>query len=404
MVLTAKQQKRLKEASLAQRPNLRRLYNNQNSQARTRGNAQTRSQRPLAARAKATNQVARRPSMNPIPRSLKTPFGWAFNAFDKRHMPLDEVTAPYNVSNLLTTLEFSSSETLDKIIVIAPRMIHRQETYLGPMTDYIAVVHDASSVIQKHIPLLNYARSQIAGTPQYPSSGIEYDSMRVRLHNLSASVECLGTSNALYPPGSLYVGTVPSMESGEFSEGMTGTGSAASTKTLKERWAQNPISTGFLRSVTAASLMGQPVTVHSAINENVPYKSWMDLCNPSIVGTASGSCHPPGAQWFYPGLEPIVIYLPKCGSIGSLVNYRVTIAQQWCTRHADNVLLRSKQEQHPPTAPSVWHHAVTAVKDVGQLVVERAGGPAGIAHAAASLLSASYNPTASALSLMPLGA
>jgi hypothetical protein len=76
---------------------------------------------------------------------------------------------------------------------------------------------------------------------------------------------------------------------------------------------------------------------------------------------------------FTTALEPIVLYIPRAGAGTTVVNYRLEIGQQWCTRHPHNVMLRATQKQHPATPPTEWHKALAAVKDIGGAILNRAG-------------------------------
>jgi len=299
-----------------------------------------------------------------VPRAL----GYAFDAFDHRHLPLDEVTAPYACTNFVSVLEFTSAVDMDKICVVSPRVYSSggfalQPQFPGPLTDVIAMLYDANESIDAAIPILEFLRCPIAGRLSRPAAGqnAKHTTVRARLHNMSVSLECLGTNTGLYPPGSAYIGSVPNIETGP-------TTGDANTK-LKAAWAVDSIEVGYLRSTPAASLVDNPVQVNSAIAESISYKSWRD-----IVVMASG--HDLGSMAFSNCVEPIVVYVPRCGSGDTVVQYRLNIGQQWCSRHPTDVLLRATQKQYPPTPPGLWHTAVSAIKDIGPKLLDRAASAA----------------------------
>jgi len=310
---------------------------------------------------------------------------WAFDAFDKRHLPLDETTAPYTTTNFVGVMEFASSATMDQVIVVCPRTAEPQEFNHGQYTDYLAMRYDASSTIAATVTALDALRSNVIDQPARTATG-EYSSVRARLHNMSVRVSCLGTNTGLYPPGSVYLGTVPMIETGFASTG------AAEGLTIKTAWAEDSIAVGYIRPISAASLVDRPAVLHSAVAESVSYKVWRDFVVPS-TDTNLGSLP------FATSLEPIVIYIPRAGSGSTVVNYRLDVAQQWCTRHPHNVMLRATQKQHPATTPSVWNGAVNAVKDIGEHLLVQAGN-----QAAGAITAGFYNalrPGRPQMAIMP---
>lgn len=296
--------------------------------------------------------------MQPVPRSL----AYAFDGFGKRHMPLDELTAPYTTTNFISTMEFGSRTDMDQVVVVCPRMRHAQQQYIGPLTDYIAMRYDASQIIDGSISTLGFTRCPIVNEPP-PAATPLHTSVRARLHNMSVKLECLGTNTGLYPPGSAYIGTVPCIETGVVSEG------AAGSLSIKQAWATDSITTGYIRPVSAASLVAAPVFLDAAVAENVSYRTWRDI---EVVASTVNI----GQLAFSTALEPIVIYIPQAGAGDTVVNYRVTMGQQWCSRHPHNIMLRSTQKQHDSSDPSDWNRAMGVVKDVGEHLLRRAGSAA----------------------------
>jgi hypothetical protein len=285
--------------------------------------------------------------------------GAAFDAFDKRHLPLDELTAPYTVTNFTTTMEFLSSTSVDQVIVVSPR-ITIDETRDGALTDYIACRYDGEALVNSETPVLQSVRCPIINVPTAGSAAI-HSAVRARLHNLSVRVECLGTNTGLYPPGSAYVGTVPNIEGGQYAGG-------GGIK-VKQAWADDAIQVGYLKSVPAASLVEKPVQIDAAVAETVNYKTWRDITVPPNTVEI-------GKLTFSQALEPIVVYVPRCGAGDTAVNYRLVIGQQWCSRHPQDIMLRATQKQHPATKPDVWHKAVGAVQDIGQVLMHHAANSA----------------------------
>lgn len=347
MTLTAKQAAQVSKAPPAQKAALRAMYQRQNSQM----TAKTKARPNRSVPAKAPKPVA-------LPRTVP----YAFDGFDKRHLPLDELTAPYTVTNFTSVMEFGSSPTMDQVIVICPRTSQSQENYTGPLTDYIAARYDANESVSWSIQALEVLRCPVIDKPA-PTASVQYSSVRGRLHNMSVRVSCLGTNTGLYPPGSVYLGTVPTIETGGSS-----TGGEEALK-IKTAWADDSIAVGYIKPIAAASLLSRPAVLHAAIAENVSYKTWRDFVVP---GTGTNA----GALPFSTAIEPIVLYVPRAGSGTTVVNYRIEVGQQWCTRHPHNIMLRSTQKQHGVTPPNEWHKAVAAVKDIGQHLLARAGGVA----------------------------
>jgi hypothetical protein len=343
MTLTAKQTAQIAKAPPAQKAGLRAMYQRQNAQQVTKAKAGSR--RPRV-------QAAQLPS---APKSL----AYAFDAFDKRHLPLDEVTAPYTTTNFVSVMEFGSSATMDQVIVVCPRTCLHQENYNGPLSDYIAMRYDAAETISGTIPTLETLRCPIIDKPALTAAA-QYFSVRGRLHNMSVRMTCLGTNTGLYPPGSVYIGTVPNIEVGPNSTG------GSESLTIKTAWADDSIAVGYIKPVSAAALQNRSVILNAAVAENVSYKSWRDF---AVLGSATDL----GSMPFSTALEPIVLYVPRAGAGSTVVNYRIEIGQQWCSRHPHNIMLRSTQKQHLATSPSEWHKAVSVVKDVGQHLLERAG-------------------------------
>lgn len=320
----------------------------------------------------------RRAPVAQIPRPLATSQAGgrhasrAFNAFDKFHLPLDEVTAPYAVTDFMGVMEFESSVTIDQVVVICPR-VYNQEVSTGPLTDYIAIRYDASETLTGPISSLETLRAPIIDAPAVKDTW-QYTSVRARLHNLSAKLECMGTNTGLYPPGSAWLGTVPCIEPGP-----TSVGASEVTLTLKQAWAEDSIAVGYLKSTSAAALVDKPAFVHAAIAENVSYKTWRDLSVPPSSTVV-------GSMPFSTAMEPIVIYIPKCGAGTTVVNYRLTVAQQWCSRHPHNIMIRSTQKQHPATKPDLWNKVVSSVKNAGPQLAENA------AHGLLNYLTRSMAP------------
>lgn len=367
MTLTAKQVAQIKKAPPKQAASLTATYRRQNAQTQ--------------AKAKAKAQVRPKAKTMPPPE----PLGSAFDAFSKYHLPVDEVTAPYITSNFMNTMMVQSHPTMDKIVVVAPRQATNQETYRGPLTDIVAVEYNANDGFWGNMPALGFQRCPIIDRPPRTTTR-QPTAVRARLHNMSARVECLGTTNGLYPPGSVYMGTVPTLETGPGS----GFYYPNDGTTLKMAWADDNIQVGYLQSFSASALLNKAAQVDSAIAENVSYKEWRDLCVVEAPEDSDGN-HTAfvGSLPISTSLEPIVIYIPAAGagsssSAGSdpatTVQYRITVATQWCSRHPHNVILRSTAKHHQPTPTSKWHKAIKQVKDVGAVLAHHAG--RGAVHAA----------------------
>lgn len=239
-------------------------------------------------------------------------------------------------------------------------------------TDTILVEYDASNLITNLVSL-SEARSPILGTPAKGAATI-YSSVRGRLHNLSVQVECLGTSGGLVPSGSVYVGSVPTLEGST----TAGLGSA----TLKQAWAEDSIAVGYIRSHSAASLTQKSAVVHSNISENVAFKQWHDF----IVPTSATEV---GGHRVLNGLEPIVVYVPK---VANPSHFRINVGHQWCTRHPNDPAMRATQQIHLPTATAVWNTASSMLRTAGSAFASAAAAPLGAA--AGRRLVAEYGPAA----------
>jgi len=315
--------------------------------AQKRSSPQTRS---LAVR------VPKPPARVPRPMSSL----YAFDAFDKRHLPLDEVTAPYTVTNFVSVMEIASAIDIDKVLVVCPRLAHIYgQGNHALLSDYIAMLYNGEETVDSAIPTMDNLRSPIVGAPAITDADQNF-STRVRLHNLSVRLECLGTNTGLYPPGSAYVGTVPAIETGSAS------GAGAEALTVKTAWAEDSISVGYLKSIPAARLVNSPACINATIAENVSYKEWRDVAIPS-------SAIDKGSLVMSTAMEPIIVYIPRTGAGDTVVNYRVVVGQQWCSRHPHDIMLRSTQKSHPATKPDVWHSAVSAMKEYGPKLLEIAG-------------------------------
>lgn len=348
MTLTKKQEAQIAKAAKNRRASLRAMFERQNAQR-----SAAPAKRASPAQPKRAQAIAK-PRPQPVDQLTH-----AFNAFVPHHLPVDEMTSPYTVTNLVGIIEFESSHLEDKVLVIAPRLANRQEAYVGPMTDHLAVLYSADQLLSLSTPVIKLLRSAVIGTPPKEVTQVHL-STRGRLHNMSAKVECLGMNSGMLPPGAAYLGKVPFLETGITSE------ASEESMNLREAWVEPAISVGYLKSVPAAALLSTPQTIHATVAETVSYKQWSDFVVPAV------STHV-GSLPISTALEPIIVYVPKCGAAGAEVNYRVTVGQEWCTRHPNNVLLRATQKQHTATPPGIWHNAVAAAKRVGDSLLGRAG-------------------------------
>jgi len=304
---------------------------------------------------------------------------FALDGFDARHMPTDESTSAYATTNFVTPYEFASSPTVDKIILIAPRNYNAAEGLgLTNITDILAMEFDAAQ-LQNTTTAVGYIRSPIIKAPEFAAT-IGYTSTRGRLHNLSAQIECLGTSTGLVPPGSVWFGSVPYVESTQYS--------GQGTKTLKEVWADDSISVGYLKSYSAAGLVQKPVRVHANVSETVLYKQWNDFVVPSVtVGLSTLRLHN--------ALEPILLYVPRAGDTTTVVNYRLSLGQQWCSRWPNDPTIRATQQVHPPTSPSLWSEATSMLREVGGTFANAAALPMG--SALGRRIASEYGPAVGTL-------
>lgn len=354
MVLTTKQEAQVAKAQGQQKAALKAMFERQN-QANGRRAVQRQQRQPRQQQQNNSAPATKNGKPAQAPKAALA----AFDAFDRFHLPVDEYTAPYTTTNFISVMEFGTSVTMDQVVVVCPRTYHPQELYTGQLTDLIAVRYDASETIAGSIPTLSYVRSPVIDQPTQ-TDVLQYLSVRGRLHNLSVRLTCLGTNTGLYPPGSVYLGAVPMIETGSASTG------TAEALTIKTAWADDSIAVGYIKPVSAASLQERAVTLHSAVAENVSYKSWRDFTVPKTSINFGGLP-------FSTALEPIVLYIPRAGAGTTVVNYRIEIGQQWCTRHPHNVMLRATQKQHKATQPSEWQRAIASVKDIGEHLLNRAG-------------------------------
>jgi len=304
---------------------------------------------------------------------------YALDGFDPRHLPTDESTSAYATTNFVTTYEFVSSPTVDKIILIAPRNYNAAEGLgLTNLTDIIALEFDAADA-QNAAVAVGSARSPILSTPDF-AAGVTYTSVRGRMHNLSAQIECMGTSDGLVPPGSVWFGSVPYVEATS--------NSGLGTKTLKEAWANDSISVGYLKSHSASALVQRPVRVHANVAESVLFKQWNDLVVPSTAIAL-------GTLRLHNALEPIMLYVPRAGSGTTVVNYRLSIGHQWCSRWPNDPTVRATQQVHPPSAPGVWAEASSMLREAGGIFANAAALPMGTALG--RRIASEYGPVGAAL-------
>jgi len=346
MTLKPKQQAAVNKAPQHLKQQLRQQYTKQNQE-----NAclvKTTIAKPPTPKKKAKQMQKIGPK---LPRNL----AFAFDAFDYRHMPLDETTAPYTVSNLMGVMDFTTSTTLDYVIVVGLHVKNIQETWAHAMTDFIAMQYDAAQLTGSQ-STINHLRSNVINAPTQ-TAGIQYCSVRARLHNMSVRLTCLGNGAGLYPVGNVYIGAVPMIEGGQESS------AAAGAVPMKTAWATDSIAVGLIKSFPAAKLVNHPVTVHSAVAENISYKTWRDFQVPEANFGI-------GNMPLLTSLEPIVLYVPRTAS---QVDYKIEVGEQWCTRHPNNIMMRATQRQHTATPQPLWQQAIASVKDVGSSILGQVG-------------------------------
>jgi len=373
-----RQQKRIAEAKGPQKARLRNQYRaqkNQTAAQKTNGGTPVPPPVPRAARRqrqRPQNPVygMSKPNLPPAHAHLA-----AFSGFNDFHLPTDEQTAPYKVTNLINIMEFASDPNMDQIVVICPRVVTDREMRIsgtsadpwmiananGPLCDVIAVRYNAASGVndaQNHLG--DYERAAFAGLIPEPPSSYSTLSMRARIHNMSVRVECLGCDGGFYPSGNLYIGTVPMIEGGGSAEAPSGgqPNTTSNFYTMKKMWAENSIAVGYLRSHSAHSLLDGK-EFHSTVAENITYKSWND-----VIVQATNMCE--GSFPFQMSMEPIVVYVPRAGTSTVQMRYKLTIGTQWCTRHPTDVLLRAGQRRHEPTHPTTWNSAMQTVRNFTQ--------------------------------------
>jgi len=358
-----KQKAKIAAAKGPEKTRLRELYNQQHRDSQSWAKPSTKA--PPAPQNNRKKPAPKRGNNNVVkfqcpPKGLHH----AFNAFDKRHMPLDEHTSPYTVSNFSSILEFPSSSVINQIIVVGMRMYHGASgTYdreARKMTDVCAILYNADGnwlTGGGPVPPLQVLHTPIlGGGDQGAPVGTTDTFIRARIHNLSASLQCAGASSGLYPVGRVYYGTVPSIE-------MAITAQGPGDPSLKSAWADNPISVGLLKPTTAAALLHKPVTLHATPAEAVVYKEWRDMIIP-VAGYEYSS------NDITHGLEPMIFYIPKTSGDVS-VQYTLTVGQQWCTRHPQEPILRATMKQHTATEPAEYSRAVATAKRVGTQLAGR---------------------------------
>jgi len=343
MVLTVRQRNALKNAPPKTRSSLLRNFNSQTAKVRTQKLPQRRPTQP-------PRQVVAK-----VPRPLRME-RHPLNAFNNIHLPLPERTAPYIVTSLVESLEISTA-SYGQVVIVAQRSGYDPEFNLGPVTDYIAIAYNAADTVDKAdsslLTPLKVARHKLAdGLPRVTAS--TYLSLKHRLHNLSAHVECLGTTGAGMPPGDTFIGRVTMAETGSTSSAFR------NNESYYDAFVDKARTVGNLRSVTNAALQRQPVTIHAVVAEPVRYNEWSDLYIPS-TSTSINSLD------MWPGLTPLIWYIPP--QIGtSVVSFRMNIAMQFCSRHPDVLVARANHRQFEPSTHTAWNAAVSSVEDVGEAV------------------------------------
>jgi hypothetical protein len=295
----------------------------------------------------------------------------AFDGFSNAHLPCDEQTAPYRVTNLRNIIEVSTSDVTDKVLVICPRVMgeleflppagHRIAANDGALTDVIATLYDCSQRVHFVTPVLDSVRSAFAGTVTPDANDPISLTLRARCHNLSIHVKCLGCASGLLPSGQVWIGAVPMLEGGGTAEAPTpGVGGAtdqANSETILKRWCEANRDSGYLKSHGAGELFSGPgQKCHTMVAENVANRKWSDV----VVPSASVQ---PSSLHFHNGLEPIVVFFPKCGNDQNSMQYQISIGCQWTTRHTD-IMLRAGQHDHQPSATPMWNRAIQAAMKV----------------------------------------
>jgi len=365
MTLTPNQEKSLKGKSKAEHQKMRADYEKRNAAQKRKQNA------PKATQTSPARQGRKKQS---IPRNL----GGAMNAFNKVHMPCKGTTGAYAVTNLITPIEFETQWDVDQVIVVGQRFLWHTDKYLGPATDIIAYRYDA----KVHMDAIDFltegeVRSPIVGAPDFAATSV-HTGVRARLHNMSARIQCLGTSGGLVPPGDIYMGCVPSLEVGTYSIAHD------QHQTLKKAWVDSAIANYFITGSTAASLV-KPRTVTAPIAESVAHETWEPITLPNNASSSSRA-----GLSLNTGLEPILIYVPRTGTSAIDVKYRLTIACEWCSRHPDDIMMRATQKQHKATPTGLWEEAQAAVRSgLDFLAPAVSGALEGAAGAAAGRAAAS---------------
>lgn len=303
----------------------------------------------------------------------------AFNAFIQRHLPLDEHTSSYSVTNFQTPFEVVAKADKGQVVIIAPRaadMVLGKNlksaawqppgqvdgtasvgesllTYVPGLqyTDFLAAVYDDDMPYGYHTTPTQTVRGPVGGNLPLSDQVTPAD-IRLRLHNLSVSVTCLGTSTGLVPPGEIYMGTVPLIDPPDTAgQVIIGGGVIQSNLKYLEALVDPAIAVQMLKPKPAAMLVNKEYLVHSAVTEQVAYKAWGRLCNMRNEDTPQIMCN------YMNSLEPIVLYIPKGGTAAASAIYKINIGQEWCSRHPMNPIMRATQKQYPATKPDTYHAA-----------------------------------------------
>lgn len=339
MAYTKKQQDALAKATPAQREGMKKLFD---SQARPATSSiptpNFMKQQPVQ---KPKPKPKARPKRNQQPRAnnrgLQAPGKMRMPSF----VPLPEAESPYLVLNLPNVMQFGSGSN-GVFMCFSLLRSHAGDSPFDDscVSDYIGTVKvDSALLLSSSILTL---RCAIANTPTITAEKQNND-RRVRLHAMSVTIRCVGTSGGLYPVGEAWIGKTYMADYYD---------RADQTVSIKDAIISPLVQSGRMHAFSAVDLL-KPVRVDAAIGDITHYKKWNDL-------QVESDEFPPGFLEPHQGLESIIIWIP---SALPQVQYRITVNTTWCVRNSADVMINSSMRSYQPTKIDTWNAYCSKLRD-----------------------------------------
>lgn len=338
MAYTKKQQDALAKASPAQREGMKKLFDSQSRPAPSAIPTPNFMKQPQAPRPKPKPKA--RPKRNQQPRATNR----GPKAPAKRlpsFMPLPDAESPYLVLNLPNVMQFGSGSN-GAFLCFSLLRGHADSPFDdGCVTDFIGTAKvDSNLLLSNSISTL---RCAIANTPTLTQARQDND-RRVRLHAMSVTIRCVGTSGGLYPVGEVWIGKTYMSDYYDRTD---------QSESIKNSIIDPLVQSGRLHAFSAVDLL-KPVRVDAAVGDISFYKQWNDLQVESLE-------FPDGYLEPHQGLESIIIWIPAALPA---VQYRITVNTTWCVRNSGDVMINSAMRSYQPSKIDAWNAYCTDRKSV----------------------------------------